>query len=563
MSAYYRWAKSNVNYTEVNDHRYTESSNSSAGSNSDGKVYYGSPQFLNGKYVFQNYELLSSIGSSVRISSGDYFALSSPSETAFYVYSSTTSVERLNNTIDFGMNVRGSTYLRHLESSKGDNAGYVYDLSASAYPENGIADNYWYSEKTLIASPDAPGGLTYPEVITSNAVSIRWNAAVSHTNYPVNRYQLEYSKNGGSSWSVISSSLTKTSYAFSIPDGVTSIKFRVRARDSNNQWGGYATGTFSTVIFPTPLIVPEIAVEGQNIAVSWTLVTGASEYVLQRKGSTDQDWVQVYSGAGLDFSETAGAWATVQYRIRPMAGEITGTWTTSQNIPVANASSLLISGSDKDLGLLTDDILFTVTTGTENPITGFVVVNDYLVLFSGEIASGAQNRISILDLPSGSGTIYISAQVNTDAGLVNATRIFTYEKSQIVFSKSGQVAEFTPESKTTWLKTLAECVRTRGGKTLDEVIAYRAQSYVGSYVGTGTYGPDNPNSLVLPFLASAVFVFSETGSTVTLMRPNTVSVNGTSTLTVSWDDNGVSWYSSNAENQLNSKELVHHYLALS
>ncbi len=58
---------------------------------------------------------------------------------------------------------------------------------------------------------------------------------------------------------------------------------------------------------PAPVLTtPELTVQRQTVAVSWSELEGADSYTLQRKADTDADWVQVYTGAGLTFTETAG-----------------------------------------------------------------------------------------------------------------------------------------------------------------------------------------------------------------------------------------------------------------
>ena len=84
-----------------------------------------------------------------------------------------------------------------------------------------------------------------------------------------------------------------------------SIQFRVRAQDSNGLWSSYTTGTVSNILFAPTLTVPSIAMQGQDIQVNWTTLDGATSYNLQRKSSADDDWVQVYSGNALTFTETA------------------------------------------------------------------------------------------------------------------------------------------------------------------------------------------------------------------------------------------------------------------
>lgn len=226
-------------------------------------------------------------------------------------------------------------------------------------------------------------------------------------------------------------------------------------------------GTIS-IGFPT-LTVPEMGMQGNPLAVSWTAVDFADGYILERKSDTDSDWVQVYSGANTSFSETAGTWVSVQYRVKAGVSGTYGGYTTSAEIPVVSASAVVISGSDGDLGTLTNDVIYTVSSDGTNPLTVVETINGMERTFTA--TNGAANRIHIFDLPTGSGTITIKATVTASGALVSATRNWTYTKTPMTFSDGGGMATLSQEGKTIFPKTLAEAVRMPGGMTLDRFIA--------------------------------------------------------------------------------------------
>ena len=562
MGTYYKWTRYDVEYTEANEKKYNDIDNAYAGENSDGRVYYGTPQIIDGKYVFSNYEVLSSIGSSVRISAGEYFALSNNTESAFYVYSSTASVERMNNTISFNFDVHtGTTYLRTIETNKGSSNGYVYSTNDNAYPADGISGSYWYSDRTTVISPTTPSSITYPSPIVSKAITVKWEAASTNVpSYGVSSYEVSYSRNGGTSWTVAGTTSAK-SLSVTIPNGTTSIQFRVRAKDSNGQWGDYTTGSRVNVFLAPTLTAPSLAMQGQDITLKWTAIDGATSYTLQRKASTDEDWVEVYSGAALTFTETVGTWTGVQYRVQADFDGVTGDWATSASIPVVSDSALVISGQDGDLGTLVNDVPYTISTDTGNQITVRTTVNGFVIL-EGTVPSGTAERIPVLDLVHGTGTIVIEASVETDGGTVSAARIWTYNKAAMTFPNAGSPAQLTKEGENIWPKTLAECVRLPGGRTLEEVMGFPCQIYVGRYTGTGTYGSGDPNEVTVPFKPQAVFVTSgSVGTTIPMIRPCTSAKNSSATLTVTWEDDGVSWYSTSAANQLNAAGTTYDIVA--
>lgn len=99
------------------------------------------------------------------------------------------------------------------------------------------------------------------------------------------------------------------------------------------------------------------------------------------------------------------------------------------------------------------------------------------------------------------------------------------------------------------------------------------QIETGSYVGTGTYGAANPNSLTFPFVPKMVVILGE-GSLYTTIMMNgntTATLHANMTgyhlrLSVSWSDKTVSWYTdtnSNSEStQLNASNVTYNYFAI-
>lgn len=220
-------------------------------------------------------------------------------------------------------------------------------------------------------------------------------------------------------------------------------------------------GTISTApLPPSSLEVPIQVMQGNQITVSWTAVDGADGYILERKADTDSDWEQVYSGANLTFSETVGTWTSVQYRVKAGVSGTYGDYTTSESVPVVSASIVVISGTDGDLGTLTSDVSYTVSSSGTTALTVVETINGVERTFTA--VNGANNRISVLDLPTGTGTITIQASTNPGSGDVTVTREWTYTKTAPTFSEQGGLAQLTQQGANIWPKTMAEAVRTPG-----------------------------------------------------------------------------------------------------
>ena len=374
-----------------------------------------------------------------------------------------------------------------------------------AKDENGYWSDYKTSGAYTVknnAAPGAPGSITVPETVYGGKeTEISW-AAASDPDGNLSGYILERQTDGGS-WSQRYKGAGR-SYADTVPFGTASVCYRVKAYDVENLSSGYTTSpTRSVVNAPDVpvLTVPELAMEGQTVPVSWTASINATGYILQRKADTDEDWTQVYSGQALSSSETAGAWTAVQYRVKATGEKADSAWATSGEIPVVSASALVISGQDGDLGTLVNDVPYSVSSDTGNQISLELRVNGALWTAL-EVSSGYAQSIPVIDLPTGAGTIDILATVQASTGAVSAARAWTYTKTPVTTS-AGPCDVVEWQDATGAVKfpvTLAEAVRIPGGKTLDQVTQFPAQICTGSYVGTGTYGKDDPTEITFPFV---------------------------------------------------------------
>ena len=573
MATYYKWQKNELTYKEsdllIGSSSYTSMLLDKTYPN---RYYYqdSKPEIKQDEdgyyYDFSN-------ASYSEVEPSDSFSISTDKYYANNVRASSYVIgaRYIENDGDFFIftNPNSSFYSYNLTHKAGDFIEYVYNTKSNAYPNGGVQDGYYYDQRTTVTSPTAPTGLTYPNPITTPTVTVSWDAATSNTDYPVESYEVKYQKNSSGTW-ITAGTTSTTTFEFNVPVGTTELLFQVRARDSNGQYGPSITSTPIQVVQSPTLTVPQMVMQGQSATISWSAIEGADSYTLQRKANTDADWVQVYSGGNTTFSETAGTWTSVQYRVQAVFSGTAGGWATSASIPVISASALVISGSDGDLGTVVNDIPYTISSDTGNQITATISVNS-AVIFSGNVGTVAADSIPVLDLVNGEGTIVIEASVQASSGTVTAARTWTYTKAPITFPDAGNVAQLTQEGANIWPKTLAECVRLPGGKTLDEVTAFPAQVYTGSYVGTGTYGASNPTTLSFPFEPKMVIIAANAyqgGITHPLIRPDTVgyvtiAASIYSSMVVSWAGKEISFYDANsAIRQFNNSGTTYYYIAL-
>ena len=447
-----------------------------------------------------------------------------------------------------------------------------------AKDNHGFWSNYTISTYTVDnnAAPGAPESITVPETVYGGKeTEISW-AAASDPDGNLSGYILERQTDGGS-WSQRYKGAGR-SYADTVPFGTASVCYRVKAYDGENLSSGYTTSpTRSVVNAPDVpvLTVPELAMEGQTVPVSWTAATHATGYTLERKASTDADWTQVYSGQALSFSETAGAWTAVQYRVKATGEEADSAWATSGEIPVVSASALVISGQDGDLGTLVNDVPYSVSSDTGNQISLELRVNGALWTAL-EVSSGYAQSIPVIDLPTGAGTIDILATVQASTGAVSAARAWTYTKTPVTTSAgSCDVVEWQDATGSVKFPvTLAEAVRIPGGMTLDQVTQFPAQICTGSYVGTGTYGMDDPTEITFPFVpdlweitccyANGRNVPSDGcfGYLLPWGATEYCTVNNAASRHANYSGNTVSFYGDSARHQANETGFIYYYIGI-
>lgn len=197
---------------------------------------------------------------------------------------------------------------------------------------------------------------TAPAVDTSTAGAMRGAAT---------RYTLRWRTEGSDTWRNIA--VTGMSYHHTGLSGNTSYFYRVRAENSGgeseyvnivqNATGGVVLG--NTLTAPTGLTaVDATTTTGAGIKVSWTAVSGASGYEVQRFDTTDNMWGnfagtdgEVESATGTTITQSTGLTAgmTYLYRVRTVKEEAMSAWSASvsgtTNAAVPGAPALVATST--------------------------------------------------------------------------------------------------------------------------------------------------------------------------------------------------------------------------
>ena len=438
-----------------------------------------------------------------------------------------------------------------------DEDGSCYIRPAMIMPTDLIVDDN--GNITANTMPNPPASITVPAeaVPTGSTIAISWATVTGAT------YKLQRSVDGGSwadLWTGSATSYTDTAGVWN------KVKYRVASVK-----GGIVSGYLESQdvqVLPytvTKLTVPSQVMEGQQIPISWSVTAAAETYVLERRASP-ADWTQVYSGAGTQFTDTAQVgWTSLQYRVKAGKDGTYGGYTIGPEIPVISASALVISGQDGDLGVLADDVPYTVSSDSGNPITLERYVNGSLVT-KVVVESGFAYSVPVMELPTGMGTIKLVCSVTpTSGGPVTATRAWSYTKTMVRFPEEGGPAVLQQEGKVVLPVTLAECVKVPAnwGGSLDKGLELllpllsTAVMAIGSYQGTGTFGTDSPNELSFTFEPELVLISGPSGSMTISSREAT----GGETDGYIQDQTAV-WYAASAAAQFNAHGIMYTYWAI-
>ena len=311
-------------------------------------------------------------------------------------------------------------------------------------------------------APTNPSRITVPgTAIEGELIAVSWSASSDKDNNLAG-YTLQRLLSNGS-WTQAYKGLSSTIHDSAPPVGTTSVQYRVQAYDSLGLTSSWTTSSTVKVIkkAPSSITAPMIVMQGQPISITWDSVSDADSYVLQRKADAG-GWEQVYAGSDTSYTDTAGNWSTVQYQVCGVFDGTNGAFAVSEVVTVAPASTLVISGQDSDLGTITADIPYNVVTDTGKQIVLTRTVNGALV-DSRTVNSGFTGSIPVMDLPTGTGTIIITATVQTDSDPVTAKRVWTYTKAAQTFPGAGGVGQLTQDGQNVCPLTLAEAVKAIGG----------------------------------------------------------------------------------------------------
>lgn len=184
---------------------------------------------------------------------------------------------------------------------------------------------------TAVSAPTMPVLLTVPNSIKAGQnFTVIWTSVSSD----ITGYSLERSVNGGDFAEIYSG--TELSFEDTAFGTWTKVQYRI-ASFRDGIYSNWNTSTERTVegseptapSAPATITIPSSITVGDSFSVSWSAVSDADGYTLERSTNSG-DFAQVYSGTATSYTDTAlAAWSKVQYRVASVKENVSSDWTTS------------------------------------------------------------------------------------------------------------------------------------------------------------------------------------------------------------------------------------------
>ena len=503
-----------------------------------------------------------------------------------------------NDSISLWVSVAGNASdLRHYTTKRAadydDPQGSVSSASSGAYPTDGWRSPYWYEYQG--SDTIDPAAVTLPaSIMGGDTVTVTVTPSAGKVYGGTVSYTWQYRLDGGT-WQSLASG-TAATQQLTVPAGTNTVEVQVRANDdlgfTSSTWVSSGAVNVTNNIAPTApgSITVSAAVAGEPLTVTLTAASDpdgtVAAYVIERWVDSVYGgyWLQVQNSAALTFTETVGSdWTSVQYRAAAVDNEgAQGPYIESEVLTVSTGA-VTISGPASGQGEHAQpfDIPLTlgVTPAPSDPAVQFAVLLDGAEAVSASHQSGDQITLHIDPRVMARGAHTITVTASKEA-YSTAMAQYTYtvpawDGSDI---EGGLSAPFQD-----WLgrkllpKTLAQDCLGPGGKDVATWIAELSQGggsaatglklETGSYRGNGQSGEESPNTLSFSGTPQLVVVQSYAGTGIFVRGVEGLAIRANYyamavTLTATWSDNGVSWFGSDAQSQLNYSSTTYRYVAL-
>ncbi len=313
--------------------------------------------------------------------------------------------------------------------------------------------------------------LTFPngedKLDTNEAQLIRWEAYDDDTN----TFTLEYSTDGGTTWTVIDNAIVATArqYAWTTPNGIASAQCRMRITRNSTANTDMSDADFTIIGVPVLSYLKECPT---YLQVNWTAVAGATSYEVLQINTQTEAITSLTTTASLGYlveglSTTAATYITV----RALAAGVTGRRALS-TAQIASGAGCAPTTYDNDMGL----------EGITAPLNGRLNTSTAL-----PSVQNISYRIRSRDNVTYTGTGTISYQINGGATVSSAVTVTA------LTAGSSQIKSITMPTNT---------FSTPGIYTVVLTLTMPGDNRLGNNVLTTTIIHANNQPVTLPFTES-------------------------------------------------------------
>ena len=235
--------------------------------------------------------------------------------------------------------------------------------------------------------------------------------------------------------------------------------------------------------------VPDAAMVGQTIDITWESADSAENYKLERRVDSG-GWTQVYAGVALVYNDRAQAeWTSVQYRVSASISGVYGDPILSKTVNIVPSDALRIYMTEGNIGEIHGAITYTaLALDLNRPIQVTEVFENTDSDYQRELTlkSGDSVTIPVSRFPSAAGGQFTvkAEQEIMDNSWISENRQLSYTKTPTSMPDSPyRVERMQGKECDVMPQTLAEAVFMPDGKSVAETIG-SPKSVVGKRTGT-------------------------------------------------------------------------------
>ena len=250
--------------------------------------------------------------------------------------------------------------------------------------------------------------------------------------------------------------------------------------------------------------VPDAAMVGQTIDITWESADSAENYKLERRVDSG-GWTQVYAGVALVYNDRAQAeWTCVQYRVSASISGVYGDPILSKTVNIVPSDALRIYMPEGNIGEIHGAITYTaLALDLNRPIQVTEVFENTDSDYQRELTlkSGDSVTIPVSRFPSAAGGQFTvkAEQEIMDNSWISENRQLSYTKTPTSMPDSPyRVERLQGKECDVMPQTLAEVVFMPDGSSVADRLG--GATLEGAALGTFT------SSVALPFTPDVVWV---------------------------------------------------------